>query len=173
MGSPMSASLGGLSSRVPKHHGSRFFIIISCAWGLGIFACGSAMLATPIVAPLVRLVRLDVHASVEQESRASAKILLLVVFTGLPLFFLFISCVVGGIISVSEDGWDYYDGFRYTITMLSGVIDPEQKYPQSTFGKILGLLATSWGTGCSALVVSAIGCPFAGPLLRAIAGEDM
>ena len=64
VGSPMSASLGGLTPLIPQNHGSRFFVIIACSWGLGIFACGSAILATPIVAPLVRLFRLDVHAEV-------------------------------------------------------------------------------------------------------------
>ena len=58
MGTVMACSLTGLSTRVPSTQGGRVWVIISSAWGLGFFGAGVSLMATPIVAPLVRLLHL-------------------------------------------------------------------------------------------------------------------
>ncbi|KAJ9441362.1 hypothetical protein DIPPA_34228 [Diplonema papillatum] len=54
MGATMSTAVG-LTARSPESEGGRFFVTIAFAWGLGIFAFCSAILATPIAAPIIRI----------------------------------------------------------------------------------------------------------------------
>ncbi|KAJ9441800.1 hypothetical protein DIPPA_22821 [Diplonema papillatum] len=108
----------------------------------------------------------------ETKKKSAALKLGFLVFICFPALLFLIGVILGGVICGFEDEWDYYDGFGYTLSILSGYVNVSSKHPRTAGGKIIGLLVGSWGLGGYAVAVSVIGCPFVAPLLNSFVKKN-
>eukprot|EP00755_Sulcionema_specki_P033884 Sspe_Gene.101754::Locus_76389_Transcript_1_5_Confidence_0.235_Length_780::g.101754::m.101754 len=154
------------------------FTILSGAWGLGLFALMSALMAAPIAAPLIRFLRLGSNQNEREEvgegeqdpwalRKAAIKMALLILI-GLPGMAFLVTVVIGGLLAAAE-GWAFTDGYKYMGGVISGSrYTLIEETPSTRFGRFLTVLGACWATGIFAFFLAAIGAPFAAPLLGAV-----